>query len=408
MRIVQINITYGHGSTGVIAQLIANMLEANGDEAYVAYDGYNNYHARYDYPIGNKWAYRIHAKLFTKLMDKEGFGSYLSTKGLCRWLDDVKPDILHLHNIHGSYINIAVLFKYIYQHHIPVVMTLHDCWTMTGHCYHFDAIGCERWKTGCHDCPLHRVYPISIGPDRSKSNYRTKKKLFTSVERMHIVSVSKFIDNAVSLSYLKKYPHTVIYNGIDLNVFKPGKGNIRKKLEIPPGKKILLGVSSCWSKEKGLNEMILLSRDERFQVILIGVQNDLIKQLPKDIIAIKRTENQKQLAEYYSMADVFVNPTYNDSFPTVNIESLACGTPVVTYQTGGSPEAIDERTGIVVERGNVNALLEAILEIIGRDRSELRQICRERSIKLFDQSKSYLPYLDIYNQLYAKYNIKNK
>lgn len=399
MRVVQINITYGRGSTGIIARLIADMLKANGDEPYVAYDGYNNYHVDNDYPIGNKWFYRIHEKLFTKLFDRQGFGSYLPTKGLCLWLDKVKPDIIHLHNLHGSYINLPLLFKYINKHNIPVVMTLHDCWTMTGHCYHFDFVGCERWKTECYECPLHSKYPVSIGPDCSKRNYRKKRALFTSVERMHVVSVSYFIDRIVKDSYLNKYPHTVLYNGIDISVFKPSENNLRSELDISEDKIILLGVSSGWSDKKGLSEMLWLSEDPKFQVILIGAQDELVERLPKKLIALRRTESQKQLAEYYTMADVFVNPTYNDSFPTVNLEALACGTPVVTYCTGGSPEAIDNRTGVVVERGDRESLRTAVLSLITRDREGLKYDCRKRAEEYFDQNKCYKGYLDIYKQV---------
>ena len=399
MKIVQINITYGHGSTGIIARLIADMLKANGDEPFVAYDGYNNYHVGNDYPIGNKWFYRIHAKLFTKLLDSEGFGSVIPTFGLCRWLDKIKPDVIHLHNIHGSYINLPLLFKYINKHHIPVVMTLHDCWTMTGHCFHFDSVGCERWKTKCYDCPLHTKYPVSIGPDCSRRNYRKKKALFTSVERMHVVSVSHFIDDIVSESYLKSFPHSVLHNGININVFKPTENNLRSELGITEDKIVLLGVSSGWSKGKGLDEMIWLSKDHRFKVIMIGVQEDLLEQLPQEIIALRRTESQKQLAEYYTTADVFVNPTYNDSFPTVNLEALACGTPVVTYRTGGSPEAIDCRTGAVVERGDKDSLRDAVLSLISRDRESLKYDCRKRAEEHFDQNKCYQEYLKIYKQV---------
>ena len=399
MRVVQINITYGHGSTGIIARLIADMLTANGDESFVAYDGYNNYQVGNDYPIGNKWFYRLHSHLFTKLLDKEGFGSYIPTKGLCCWLDRIQPDVIHLHNIHGSYINLPVLFDYINDHHIPVVMTLHDCWTMTGHCYHFDAVGCDKWKTGCFECPLHCKYPVSVGPDNSRCNYKRKKRIFTSLNNAHVVSVSHFIDDVVSQSYLNCFPHSVIYNGINIDVFKPKETDLRSELGIAKDRIILLGVSSGWSDDKGLAEMIWLSKDQRFQVILIGVQSNLRGMLPSNIFAIGRTESQDQLAEYYSIADCFVNPTYNDSFPTVNIEALGCGTPIATYRTGGSPEAIDENTGAVVEREDKEALKDAVLKLVSSNRDIIRTYCRNRAELLFDQNNCYRDYLGIYNEI---------
>lgn len=406
MKILQINMVYGRGSTGIMAKLLSEQVISAGHEAYIAYDGYDIKTFENGYRIGNKWVYRIHANLFAKYLDLEGRGSFFSTLGLCRWMDKIKPDIIHLHNIHGSYVNLSLLFKYINRNHVPVVMTLHDCWTMTGHCYHFESIGCDRWKSGCYDCPLHSIYPVSVGKDRSKKNYLWKKDLFNSVERMHIVSVSHFIDSVIAQSYLSNCNHSVIHNGIDVSVFTPIKTDLRKRLNIEEGKIIVLGVSSGWSKEKGLKEMIFLSQYNRLQVIMIGVQRSLLTSLPNEIIALQRTESQKELAEYYSMADVFVNPTYNDSFPTVNLEALACGTPVVTYRTGGSPEAIDESTGSIVGRGDHAGLLNAVIEMASRDKRLVAMKCRKRAEMCFNQRVCYLPYMNIYEQLCAEDKVK--
>ena len=406
MKILQINMVYGRGSTGIIAKLISEQLTTAGHKAYIAYDGYDSRMFENGYRIGNKWTYRIHANLFAKLLDLEGRGSYISTLRLCRWMDIIRPDIIHLHNIHGSYVNLSLLIKYINRNHIPVVMTLHDCWTMTGHCFHFESIGCNRWMSGCYDCPLHGIYPLSVGPDRSKQNYSWKKGLFNSVEKMHIVSVSHFIDNVVKQSYLSSCNHSVIHNGVDISLFKPINTDLRKRLNIKEGKKIILGVSSGWSEDKGLNEMIYLSHDNRLQVIMIGVQSSLLHTLPSEIIALQRTENQKELAEYYSIADVFVNPTYNDSFPTVNLEALACGTPIATYRTGGSPEAVDEKTGIIVNCGDQEGLHKAAVELANRDKGMVEQLCRKRAEIFFDQRVCYMPYMNIYEQLYAENKVK--
>ena len=233
---------------------------------------------------------------------------------------------------------------------------------MTGHCAHFDSIGCDKWKKECFECPLINKYPKSLFIDRSKQNYRLKKELFTSVSNLTIVPVSKWLSSIVNESFLNKYPIHVINNGIDTNIFTPQETNLKNKLAIS-NETILLGVSNAWSNNKGLKEFIELSKDSQYKVILVGISKELRKTLPSSIICIEKTHNQQELAEYYSLADILINPTYNDTFPTINMESMSCGTPVISYNTGGSPESITSKTGIIVERGNLEKLKIAIEEI---------------------------------------------
>lgn len=400
----QINAALNKGSTGRIAEQIGELAMRQGWEVYIAHG------ARYTNPsnlktiqVVTKAEEKQHA-IKSMLFDSHGLGSKNATKKLVERLKEIKPDIIHLHNIHGYYLNYKVLFGYLNTIDTPVVWTLHDCWTMTGHCAHFDAAGCSKWKTACHKCPLKGEYPKSILFDHSARNYKLKKKFFTSLTNATIVPVSEWLGNIVKDSYLGVHNVKVINNGIDLKVFKPCDRNaLWKRLGIG-NRKILLGVATAWHNEKGLREFVQLSQDSRYQVVMVGVPAETTKKLPKEIIAIERTNNQEELAEYYSLADVLVNPTYNDSFPTVNLEALACGTPVVTYRTGGSPESVTTETGIVVEKGNMPALMKAIETICGKDKEYYAAACRERAVSHYNKDDRFNEYMELYNSLLKQHS----
>ena len=274
------------------------------------------------------------------MFGKTGFASKHATKKLLKFLDKINPDIVHLHNIHGYYLNIELLFNYLKEKQIRVIWTLHDCWSFTGQCAFFDYVGCDKWQTECKNCPMLSEYPKSF-VDSSKWNYQKKKELFTGLN-ITLVTPSKWLASLVKNSYLKVYDVKVINNGIDLNVFKPTPSNFREKYCLKD-KKMILGVAGVWDRRKGLNDFIELSKllDDNYVIVLVGLNDKQLDLLPHNIIGIKRTENQQELAGLYTTADVFFNPTYEDNYPTVNLESLACGTPVITYDTGGSPEFVD-------------------------------------------------------------------
>lgn len=301
--------------------------------------------------------------LLSRLTGFEGCFSCFSTKRVLKRITNISPDLIHLHNLHGSYINLPMLFRYIKKHNIPVIWTLHDCWAFTGHCPYFTMAKCDKWKTGCHHCPQHREYPKSY-VDNSKFMYRHKQKWFTGVQDLTIVTPSNWLAGLVGESFLKDYPVKVIHNGIDLTVFKPTESDFRKKHGCE-GKFILLGVAFGWGVRKGLDVFVeLASRlDDRFQIVLVGTDDAVDRNLPEGIISIHRTQNQAELAEIYTAADLFVNPTREEVLGLVNIESLACGTPVVTFQTGGSPECIDPTCGSVVPCDDIDALEQEILRI---------------------------------------------
>lgn len=350
--------------------------------------------------IGNKFDFYEHA-IESRLFDNHGLASRLSTKKLIRKIDEIKPDIIHIQNLHGYYVNYKILFNYIKKHNIPVVWTLHDCWLFTGHCAYFDAVGCDRWKTGCFSCPNKKGYPSSIWLDRSTANYKAKKSAYGEYGRLYLVPVSEWLGNFVRQSFLSKSHINVIHNGIDTNVYRPCTNNLREKFKLGD-KFVILGVANGFGERKGLADFVRLSEDlpsDEYQVVLIGILADDKAKLNEKIIAIQRTFNQQELIDFYSIADVFVNPTYEDNFPTTNIEALACGTPVITYRTGGSPEAVDEETGIVVEKGDYESLKKAIWKIRINTKGSYTQKCRLRAEREFNKDKCFEKYIELYNKI---------
>ena len=356
-----INSVCGIRSTGRICTDLADALEKQGHEVKIAYgreeipDKYRKYGVR----IGSNFDVTLHG-IKSRLFDKSGMGSKSATKKFIEWVRKFDPDAIHLHNIHGYYINIEVLFSYLKSFKKQVIWTLHDCWAFTGHCTYFSYIECNKWKTGCFECPQKREYPSSLVCDFSSENYRAKRELFSGIEKLEIVTPSKWLAFLVKDSFLKCYNTTVINNGVDGSVFTPKNGNVRKHFNLE-NKKVILGVAAVWNKRKGLDTFIKLSRrlDDAYRIILVGLSSKQIKKLPPNIIGIERTNNSNELAELYSIADIFVNPTLEDNYPTTNIEAIACGTPVITYKTGGSPESA-RGYGIVVEKNDVESLLDSI------------------------------------------------
>lgn len=328
---------------------------------------------------------------------QNGF-AFIETKKLIREIDKFSPDILQLHNIHGSYINIKMLFNYIKRKNIKTVWTLHDCWAFTGHCTHFDLVGCEKWKAGCRSCPQYKKYPQSLY-DNSKLMYSQKRKLFGGVNNMVIVTPSCWLKSKVEQSFLNEYEVKVINNGIDLNTFKPTESDFRKRYHCE-NKKIVLGVSFVWGYSKGLDVFVELSKrlHSEYQIVLVGTADAVDSNLPNNIISIHRTQNATQLAEIYSVADVFVNPTREDTFPTVNMESLACGTPVITFNTGGSPEIVNAECGSVLEKDDIKTLVNEIIKFSDISES-LRSNCIGRAQE-FKNDNKFSEYRNLYEEFF--------
>lgn len=325
-----------------------------------------------------------------------GCFAWLETYKLLKKIDEFKPDIIHLHNLHDSYINLSMLFSYIKKHNVPTVWTLHDCWAFTGQCPHFTIVKCDKWKAGCHNCPQYKEYPASLY-DNTKKMWQLKKKWFTGVKNMTIVTPSRWLARLAQESYLKEYSIRVINNGIDLNVFKPTQSNFRERYEIPADKHIILGVSFAWGYRKGLDCFVEMAEKlgEQYQIVLVGTDDEIDKNLPHNIISIHRTQNQKELAEVYSAANVFVMPTREENYPTVNMEAIACGTPVVTFRTGGSPEMLDDKTGKVVEANNIEVTEKAIKDICEKKGCNDEDYIVAYS-KKFNMQKKFTDYIELY------------
>ncbi len=401
MRILQINSTVNTGSTGRSAEELGRLALDKGYESYIAYGRGNRPSASKLIRIGNMKDVAMHG-LKTRVFDRHGFGSKRATTELIKRIESVDPDVIGLHNLHGYYLNIEVLFDYLKASGKPAVWTLHDAWSFTGHCSNFDRLACRKWQELCGKCLMKRRYPASVVVDNSRRNFIEKKALFSGVRKLQLIVPSRWLAAHVRNSFLADYPLSVIHNGVNLGIFRPMDSAEDVALKFGTGsRKIVLGVSNIWSRSKGLSDFLLLSEKlgKQYVVVLVGLTRGQIKKLPSDIVGISRTENLTELAELYSAADVFVNPTYADNFPTTNIEALACGTPVVTYNTGGSPEAIDECTGITVEKGDTSALAAAVVKVCESDRDRYRVACRSRAEKYFDKDERFLDYLNLYLSL---------
>lgn len=360
MKVLMINVVCGIRSTGRICTDLAAALEAQGHEVRIAYGRMNvpEQFQRYAHRIGSEADVAAHA-VRTRLTDGCGFGSRHATERFVEWIRQYDPDVIHLHNIHGYYLNIDVLFSYLRSCGKRIIWTLHDCWAFTGHAAFCEAADCEKWRTGCSRCPKKSDYPKSI-TDRSERNWARKKQLFTGIANLELVTPSFWLAGLIRQSFLSEYPVSVIHNGIDTAVFRQTASNVKQRLGIAD-KKMVLGVAALWEPRKGLDDFLALAGilDEDYRVVLVGLSRKQLETLPPTVIGIERTDSVKELAELYSAADVFVNPTYEDNYPTTNLEAIACGTPVLSYDTGGSGESA-ALYGDVVKKGELHLLAERI------------------------------------------------
>ena len=390
MKIVQINVTCGMGSTGKICVDVSKLLAEKGIENYILYSSGHS-----DYPLGIKYTNDKYIKLQalkSRIFGNYGFNSKKATKKLIAHLEKIKPDIVHLHNLHSHNVDLNTLFKYFKKNpQIKLYWTFHDCWALTGYCPHFDMVGCDHWKTECHNCVQKKYYSWFF--DKSANLHKKKKELFMGLN-LTIITPSKWLGNLVKQSFLKDYEVKVINNGIDLEIFKITESNFREKYGLE-NKKIVLGVAFGWGKRKGLDVFVELAKrlPSDYQIVLVGTNDDVDKLLPSNIISIHRTSNQKELAEIYTAADVLANPTREENYPTVNMESLACGTPVVTFRTGGSPEILDEKTGMVVDKNDIDAFEKAIIEACSGKLT--KEDCLKKA-KCFDKNERFKEYIELY------------
>ena len=403
-KILQINTVVNTRSTGRIAEQIGVQIRAHDWESYIAYGRLKAISQSEVIKIGNRFEQLFHV-LLTRCFDLHGFGSKRSTRKLIRNIERINPDIIHIHNIHGYYLNIEILFQYFEKSNKPIIWTLHDCWSFTGHCSYFEHVQCFKWQNHCNHCPQLRTYPSSILRDNSFTNFDRKNIIFNSLSNLTLVPVSDWLARMLDKSFLSAIDKVTIKNGVDLNIFKPNRSNFRD-LNYLKEKILILGVASKWEERKGLRDFELLRdrMDDRFHFVIIGLEKSHSLYRNSGFLCIERTENVTELANIYSACDIFFNPTYEDNFPTTNLEALACGTPVVTYDSGGSSEALDEFTGCTIKRGSIDDAVAAIIALLKIDATYLSKLCRDRAKLLFDKDLTYANYLNLYKTKLTEYD----
>lgn len=399
MKICQIN-GGAFGSTGKIMFNIAKKARAAGMDTlcFAAVTSTNRFkQPEEEYIKIGTYRSRQLSVLLARITGFNGCFAPFATLRVLKKISQFKPDIIHLHNLHDSYINLPMLFKYIKKHNIQTVWTLHDCWAFTGHCVHYDIAGCKKWKTQCKKCPNKREYPVSY-IDNSKIMFKLKRKWALDLKNLVLITPSMWLNSEVKKSFLNKCDIRYISNGIDLEIFKPTEGNFRQKYKLED-KKIVLGVSFGWNYRKGFDVFIELAKklDDNYRIVLVGTDNSIEENLPKNIIAIPRTQNQSELAEIYTAADVLANPTREEMFGLVNIEALACGTPVITFNTGGSAQCIDDTCGVVVEKNDVLAMYNEIMRICETEPFS-KDACIKHS-RAFNANEKYDDTIKLYSSL---------
>ena len=397
MKILFLN-AIPYGSTGKIVDGISDVAKKEGHTTltYLSWTKKYRKSDRDDVIVGSFFGKLSHI-IRGRLTGKNGLYSKRDTKRLLKVLDSYKPDVINLHILHCWCINLPMLFDYIKRNNIKVVWTFHDCWAFTGQCPHFIMAGCDKWKTGCYECPQYKEYPMAY-VDKTEKMYKLKKEWFTGVNDMTIVTPSLWLADLVKESFLKEYSTKVINNGIDLNIFKPTVGDFKEKYSLD-GKKIVLGVAFDWGKRKGLDVFLELAKrlPNDYQIVLVGTNDEIDKTLPENIISIHRTQSQRELAEIYSASDVFVNATREDTFPTVNMEAIACGAPIVTFKTGGSPEIIDSSCGVVVDVNDIDAMEREIIRVC-KEQPYTREAILERA-KKYDKNDKFNEYVKLFKEL---------
>lgn len=398
-RLLQINVSANWGSHGKIAEAIGKLAINNNWESLIAYGRQSSDSLSKLLRIGNDWDVIMHG-FATRVFDVNGLMSKHATLKFLKQVSEFKPDVIHLHNIHGYYLNYPILFDWLKTINVPVIWTLHDCWPWTGHCAYYTYSGCSKWQKRCYGCNNLECYPKSYW-DGSKRNYELKKKSFLGLRSLTLIPVSYWLESNIKKSFLRNYPIEVIHNGIDVDIFKPMEdcGKVKDKYKIG-NKKLLVGVANIWEKRKGLDEFIRLRRllPEYYHIFLVGLTSSQINKLPSGITGILRTNDAKELAEIYSAADLYLNLTLEDNFPTTNLEALACGTPIVTYNTGGSPEAVDEKTGMIIDYRDIYGFAKGVIYSIENNMFKSNE-CRERAVRLFDKDKTFLSYFNLYNKV---------
>ena len=407
IKILRITTEINRSSIGRTTEQLGKLVIAEGWESYIAWGRSDGNSDSFKIHVGNKTSVLFHV-LLTRFFDLHGYGSYFATKKLVSKINKIKPDIIHLHDIHGYYINLEVLFAYLKESSIPIVWSHHDCWAFTGHCAFYSSVDCNKWQTECHHCPLYKEYPGSLFIDNSGKNFRLKKQLFTSLENLYNVGVSEWISKELRKSFFSKYPIITICNGIDTGVFRPRQecsDEIREKYNLGKGN-ILLGVATAWGERKGLSDYYKLREQlsEDYTIVLVGVPQSLRESLPAGIIGIQRTDSIDELCKLYSTASIVLNLASAESFGKTTPEGLSCGIPSIVYNCTASPDLVDSETGVVVEKGDIKGIINAVNTIMTWDKEKTIQKCRERACEHYNIENNWPKYIDLYKKILDKKN----
>lgn len=399
MKVLQINAKYGYSSTGVIVKDIGDAVVKNGGQAFYAYQTCTTIPDN-GYRVGNKLDWKRHAFL-CRLFGKQAYFSKKATKRLTQYISSVEPDIVHLHNLHSNYIHLNLLLRYLAKKNIPTVITMHDCWYFTGKCFHYADIGCDRFQTGCGACPKKKAPQKSLFFDCSCAVLRDKYAFLSAVPKLILVGCSRWVCEQAGKSVLKDLPIQHIYNGVDIEIFKPyDNSELYEKYGIMSDDRIIMGMANKWLEP---NNALLLAQtvrmlDEKTKLLLVGCtesQMAYLKKLTRYIIPVGFIKDRTALAKLYSMATVFVNATHADTLPTVNMESVCSGTPVITYNSCGSPELVLEGCGKVISENDVAAMVLAMRELSGTMTDDALKNARNQ----FDKTKCYQKYIEVYEKL---------
>ena len=408
-KLLIINVALNWGSTGRIAEQVGSLAKDNGWNVMIAHGArYQNPTQFSHYQVSSSFEEKMHWGI-SQFWDGQGRGSWFATKRLLKEIDAFQPDVVHMHVIHGYYINYGLIMNYFKEKNIPVVWTLHDCWAFTGHCAYFTAANCEKWKTQCGQCPIPHDFPNTY-LDRSKANYNRKKQVYGDMQNLVLAPVSQWLGDLVKESFLGKHEIQVVYNGIDVDVFKPSVSNFKKKLGVE-GKYLLLGVAQGFDERKGLKDFFKLSEmlPDDYQVVLLGAMEDEIAIAPTSVIALPKTESLQELVEAYSAADVLLSLSYEDTFGLTPVEAMSCGTPAIVYNNTAQPEHITPETGFVVENGDLDTLVTRIKTLCENGKANYSEACRERAVNVYNKDNCYNMYITIFDKLFNEKsnNVRN-
>lgn len=405
-KLIQFDTCLAFGSTGQITENLGKMAQQNGWDCYIVHGARFVRHnscmtSLQSVSVIGEYLHCLHSFLF----DRHGFGSYFATKRLLRKFDKIKPDLFQFHNVHGYYLNLPLVLKYATEKNIPIVWSLHDCWSMTGHCSHFVGIGCERWKTECHHCPQRKAYPKSLFLDMSRCNYREKKQLIQNVPRLSIISGSEWLANIARQSYFSNREVHFIPDGIDTDIYQPrfNGDEIRKKLGLV-GKFVMLATGTVWGESKGLSDYGKLRKmlSDDYAIVLVGMEEESLARVPEGVIGLPRTKNQIELSEYYSMADCVMSLSKMESFGLTPVEGFACGTPAIVYDTTALPELITPETGYVARFLDVEDVKDKVEMMRKKGKAFYTEKCREIAVNTYGRKRCYQEYLKLYDNMLVR------